>query len=275
MALKHSKGISNRILIAGGVCLGLFDAFVLSNAWLMPHSWILSMLAIALAQCVLVAAWAGTSKANLGLRFGLPLLAIWVNWKVIQHVIALPFESMWMTLWMIVLIWVVVIVLAGVRANRVIEESRDSRDFWMRYVRVDLKTMMMLTLAAGVAFAFVQYGRVHWQWSFDSLRPREFFIVNLLGFLTGIQGITCLGILCTGKPSQRLYRAGLHFAGLIAFSFLFGCCDTRVDLKTSVRETLPLWLQGNAVIIFSVVVGRGLSAKLTPASQSETQVKSI
>lgn len=275
MTSKQPTGISDRILIAGAVCFGFVDAFVLSNAWLTHGSWNLFMLGLPLAQCVLVAAWAATSKANLGLRFGLPLLTMLVSWKIVQHISGLPFESTLMAQWMTALTWVVGVVVVGARANWIREESQETGEFWKNYVRVDLKTMMMMTLAAGIAFAFVQYGRVHWQWSVNGLRSREPLILNLLGFLTGIQGLSCLGFLRSVHPRNRLYRGGLHLAVLVACSFLFGFFDTPGDWTPSVRVTLTLWLSSSAVIIFSVVVGRGLSAKLAPASQSEMEAKSL
>lgn len=261
MNLNHPAGISNQVWAVGGVGLGLINAFVLGNAWLAHPSWNLYMLAIPLTQCVLVAAWAGKSKATLGLRFIVLLATMLVSWRVVLHLLAYSFESTSGILWMLTLAWVVGLVVAGTRAYRIGEESETLGELGRNYVRIDLKTMMMFTLAAGLAFAFVQYGRVHWRWSLDELTSSDIVMFNLAGALTGIESLTCLRFLDATGFRQRILWVTLHSIVLIGCSVLFSYCVTPDFLSESIQETLTLWLSSNAILVGLVVSGRWLSRK--------------
>lgn len=260
--------------MSGALVFAFTDTFILCNAWKATPAWNLFLISIPVAQCVLVAAWATSSKSNFGIRFALPLLTMLVGWKMVQHVIALPLESMFVMQWMLVFAWAVGIVLAGTRAKWVLDEAIHFTSFWTQYLRVDLKTMLMSTLVAGLAFGFLQYGRIHWKWSIDELNSRDLIVINMLGVLTGVQALSCLALTLGGSVRRRLIRAALHLTCLVVGAVVFSYWESAGDWQSGIREVLTFWLSGNLMIISAMTIGRWLSNKSSVSSQSETGVSS-
>jgi len=176
---------------------------------------------------------------------------------------------------MLVFAWVVGIVLVGTRAKRILDEPRSSGSFWIRYFRFDLSTMLMSTLAAGLAFGFLQYGRIHWRWSFEALNSEELIVFNLLGILTGIQSLSCLWLTLTTRLRSLLSRAIVHFACLIVYGLVFSYSVASANLAASFRETLTFWLSGSIILVLVMMIGRWLSTKSLLSSQNETREASL
>lgn len=117
--------------------------------------------------------------------------------------------------------------------------------------------MMMWTLVAGLAFAWIQYGRNHWEWSWVDLQDSEMILLNSVGVLLAVSLVSTLWLASATNPRAALIRGWIALGVMNLSCWIF--CETgraATNRTGDFGEIIPLFITVNGIVLVTLAVIR-------------------
>jgi hypothetical protein len=261
------------VTIGLAICLGFHAIavwFLIRHAWFfLPDAYLWVAVALPLSQCSLAALWAVSSRANVYLRFAVPLVGAVVCWYVLTKLlpwgIGEPASAAWAISLGVQALAIVIMVNSYQRVwGFAIEGAPGASGPNRSRFAFDLRTLILWTTAVALALGFIQYGRRQWLWTAGVADWEYFDVMPMIGVFNALLAVLWLWALAAGSWQWRTAKSAITVLSIASLGFLVSKAVGWIAVGTpgiGVSELMALAAAQSILVVGSVAFVR-LSARV-------------